>query len=113
MADMREATTKHDFAVKANQRASIDSPALQPSETNSADVEIGLRSTNISIGAAATLPQHHRDYLIQRHGTLDLDPIPSDDPADPYNWPEWKKMANLMLVAFHVSAICLVLRTAS
>ncbi|KAJ6093365.1 Major facilitator superfamily domain general substrate transporter [Penicillium sp. IBT 16267x] len=50
---------------------------------------------------AARLPKAHRDYLLARHGTLELDPIPSMGSADPYNWPEWKKMANLILVAFH------------
>ncbi|KAJ5194256.1 hypothetical protein N7472_006722 [Penicillium cf. griseofulvum] len=49
----------------------------------------------------ARLPKAHRDYLMERHGTLELDPIPSMSPADPYNWPEWKKMVNLILVAFH------------
>ncbi|EAW08468.1 putative MFS transporter [Aspergillus clavatus NRRL 1] len=47
------------------------------------------------------LSQAHRDFLMEHHGTLDLDPIPSMDLADPYNWPTWKKMANLLLVAFH------------
>lgn len=47
-------------------------------------------STYLEGGAAAALSQEHRDYLLQRHGTLDLDPMPSDDPADPYNWPTWK-----------------------
>ncbi|KAA8651192.1 uncharacterized protein ATNIH1004_000070 [Aspergillus tanneri] len=51
--------------------------------------------------ATHELPELHREYLWQRHGTLDLDPIPSMDPADPYNWPGWKKVANLCLVAFH------------
>jgi hypothetical protein len=36
------------------------------------------------------LSEQHRAYLLQRHGTLDLDPVPSMDPADPYNWPSWK-----------------------
>jgi hypothetical protein len=36
------------------------------------------------------LSQEHRDYLLQVHGTLDLDPIPAMDDADPYNWPMWK-----------------------
>ncbi|CDM27469.1 hypothetical protein DTO006G1_7199 [Penicillium roqueforti] len=49
----------------------------------------------------ARLPKAHRDYLMERHGTLELDPIPGMSPADPYNWPEWKKMTNLVLVAFH------------
>lgn len=40
--------------------------------------------------AADFLSQTHQDYLIQRHGTLELDPIPSMSDADPYNWPTWK-----------------------
>ncbi|KAL4928626.1 putative MFS multidrug transporter [Aspergillus undulatus] len=47
------------------------------------------------------LSEQHQAYLLQRHGTLDLDPVPSMDPADPYNWPLWKKSFNLGLVAFH------------
>ncbi|KAJ5900072.1 hypothetical protein N7495_004816 [Penicillium taxi] len=47
------------------------------------------------------LSEEHKSYLIERHGTLDLDPIPSMDPADPYNWPARKKLANLILVSFH------------
>ncbi|KAF5016584.1 hypothetical protein F66182_11692, partial [Fusarium sp. NRRL 66182] len=47
------------------------------------------------------LSPQHREYLLQRHGTLNLDPIPSADDADPYNWPVWKKRTNLVLVAFH------------
>lgn len=39
---------------------------------------------------AARLSKPHRDYLLERHGTLDLDPVPSDDAADPLNWPTWK-----------------------
>lgn len=39
---------------------------------------------------AARLPKAHQDYLLQRHGTLELDPIPGMCPDDPYNWPEWK-----------------------
>jgi len=36
------------------------------------------------------LSESHKAYLVERHGTLDLDPIPSMDPADPYNWPLWR-----------------------
>ncbi|KAJ5887124.1 hypothetical protein N7504_011171 [Penicillium tannophilum] len=50
---------------------------------------------------SSVLSESHKSYLIERHGTLDLDPIPSMDPADPYNWPGWKKVTNLGLVAFH------------
>ncbi|KAL2816663.1 major facilitator superfamily domain-containing protein [Aspergillus granulosus] len=40
-------------------------------------------------------------YLLSRHGTLDLDPLPSMSDVDPYNWPAWKKTINLAPVAFH------------
>ncbi|KAJ5167707.1 uncharacterized protein N7482_003301 [Penicillium canariense] len=59
------------------------------------------RAATYEESVAARLPKAHREYLLERHGTLELDPIPSMGPADPYNWPEWKKMINLILVAFH------------
>lgn len=69
------------------------------------------------------LSNEHREFLLQRHGTVDLDPIPAMDDADPLNWPkrkvitvaqglDWRKreppnladlqkLVNLMLVSFH------------
>lgn len=38
----------------------------------------------------AHLSEEHRQYLLARHGTLDLDPIPDMNDADPYNWPTWR-----------------------
>ena len=36
-------------------------------------------------------PQTYEErYIFERHGTLDLIPMPSADPADPLNWPAWK-----------------------
>ncbi|KXT09188.1 hypothetical protein AC579_429 [Pseudocercospora musae] len=104
MSQLQQSTRKQNFAAKDLTAPEHDLVVL--SDANSSDVEIGHRATNISKGAAATLSQQHRDYLIQRHGTLDLDPVPSQDPADPYNWPsfmtlQWKKMANLVVVGFH------------
>ncbi|KAI9757720.1 MAG: hypothetical protein M4579_003345 [Chaenotheca gracillima] len=52
-------------------------------------------------GPARELSPEHREYLMKRHGTVNLNPLPSSDPADPYNWPAWKKNVNLALVAFH------------
>ncbi|EON97726.1 putative mfs multidrug transporter protein [Phaeoacremonium minimum UCRPA7] len=43
----------------------------------------------------------HREFLLSHHGSVDLDPIPSMDLADPLNWPKRKKVLNLVLVAFH------------
>ncbi|KAF8208702.1 major facilitator superfamily domain-containing protein [Mycena galopus ATCC 62051] len=47
------------------------------------------------------LSPEHRAYLLQRHGTLDIDPLPSMSDFDPYNWSKSKKRINLILVAFH------------
>ncbi|OJJ43252.1 hypothetical protein ASPZODRAFT_146273 [Penicilliopsis zonata CBS 506.65] len=64
-----------------------------------ADAEAGLPGEVIDI--TARLSSKHREYLLERHGTLELDPVPGMGPADPYNWPTWKKTINLVLVAFH------------
>lgn len=32
------------------------------------------------------LSNEHREYLLQKHGTLELDPVPDMSDADPYNW---------------------------
>jgi hypothetical protein len=32
---------------------------------------------------ASHLSEEHRQYLIQRHGTLDIDPLPTMSDADP------------------------------
>lgn len=54
-----------------------------------AEVEY-LTQTPLESEEIAALPQAHKDYLLSRHGTLDLDPIPDMIDADPYNWPQWK-----------------------
>jgi hypothetical protein len=46
----------------------------------------------------STLSEQHQAYLLERHGTLDLDPVPSMDPADPYNWPSWKVRLQIRLL---------------
>lgn len=51
--------------------------------------ETGIPSKYADI-VASRLSRAHRDFLMEHHGTLDLDPIPSMDLADPYNWPAWK-----------------------
>jgi hypothetical protein len=45
------------------------------------------------------ISQEHRQYLIERHGTFDLDPLPTMGTADPYNWPQWKVgLYNVLLI---------------
>ncbi|KAI6884632.1 MFS general substrate transporter [Hortaea werneckii] len=99
MADNKEqAADTQDFAADQSKQ-SLDSSQVQSAH----DIELGPRATQLNTGSAAGISQEHRDYLLQRHGTLDLDPLPSEDPADPYNWPQWKKMANLICVGFHAT----------
>lgn len=38
------------------------------------------------------------DYILQRHGTLKLDPMPTNSENDPLNWSELKKNYHLLLV---------------
>lgn len=75
------------------------------------------QATYIEPSHVDELSAEHRAYLLQRHGTLELDPIPGHGDADPYNWSTSKvsplvhsrayangysqKTINLLLVAFH------------
>ncbi|KAJ6442214.1 benzoate 4-monooxygenase cytochrome P450 [Purpureocillium lavendulum] len=62
-------------------------------------LETGLVDENSDEGVALTAS--HRDYLLRRHGTVELDPVPSPSDDDPLNWPRPKKDLNLLFVAFH------------
>ncbi|PYH47064.1 putative MFS multidrug transporter [Aspergillus saccharolyticus JOP 1030-1] len=79
---------------------STSSPEDLSGKAHSDYVETTEKTAYIS-DAVDALAEPHKAYLIERHGTLDLDPLPSMDPADPYNWPAFKKTMNLVLVAFH------------
>ncbi|KAG0645532.1 MFS general substrate transporter [Hyphodiscus hymeniophilus] len=72
-----------------------------------------LNDSHLEYGNPGNLSTKHREYLMGRHGTTDLDPLPSMDPADPLNWPSWKKNVNLFLVAFNamittLTAACVI-----
>jgi len=73
------AETKHGNPPPANG----DSESLEKNELVS-------HASRVDTDKAASLSQQHREYLLQRHGTLDLDPVPGLGGADPYNWPTWK-----------------------
>ncbi|KAH6962314.1 major facilitator superfamily domain-containing protein [Ilyonectria sp. MPI-CAGE-AT-0026] len=49
----------------------------------------------------AALSPQHREYLEGRHGTVNKTPLPSADPEDPLNWPDWKKNTALLTLALH------------
>ncbi|KIW01524.1 uncharacterized protein PV09_07002 [Verruconis gallopava] len=94
-------TIRQDFASEPSLSSSVEkaeSIRQEQAPPATSDPENGL-------GRVATvkpeLTSAHKDYLIRRHGTHELEPIPSIDPQDPYNWPDWKKNVNLFLIAFH------------
>ncbi|KAH7408653.1 major facilitator superfamily domain-containing protein [Phaeosphaeria sp. MPI-PUGE-AT-0046c] len=75
-----------------------DSDDLQHKE----DLEhAGTHGTYLGKEEASHLSSEHRQYLLNRHGALDIDPLPTMSDADPYNWPTHKKVLTLAFVAFH------------
>ena len=65
-----------------------DTSAGTPAKSSSDFVD----EKDIAINADPTrfFSESHKSYVLERHGRLDLDPVPSMDPADPYNWALWK-----------------------
>lgn len=63
------------------------------------DIEKGTLEESTVISLQAELPADHQDYLLKRHGTLELDPVPTNDPNDPLNWSELKKNSHMILVS--------------
>lgn len=53
-------------------------------------VESGPKNDFYVEDRVAHLSEEHRQYLLARHCTLDLDPIPDMNDADPYNWSTWR-----------------------
>lgn len=49
----------------------------------------------------ASISEEHKQYLIAKHGTYELDPLPSMSDDDPLNWPDSFKFLQLGMVAFH------------
>lgn len=62
---------------------------------------IHVHDENATAACGSYISEDRRAYILARHGTLELDPLPSSSPQDPLNWPQWKKNINLMMVAFH------------
>lgn len=54
--------------------------------------------------AEVSITDEHREYLMARHGTADLKPLPSADPQDPLNWSRGKKAFHMALISLHTFA---------
>lgn len=73
----------------------------QRSISSPGDIEkLSLEHAEI-INEPQALTAEHHDFLMKRHGSVQLDPLPSSDPLDPLNWPSWKKNYEIILIAFH------------
>ena len=86
MSQEKDFAQRQEYEPKATKKSS---PPDAPS-SNGDDQSLTHKSTYLEAGTLSNLTREHRDYLLKRHGTLELDPVPSADPADPYNWPAWK-----------------------
>lgn len=82
--------------------------ALFPVHLEDHTIEYGLDPSWDEAEAATGLSLVARTYLINRHGTLNLEPMPSPSDADPYNWRQSKKIWMLLLVAFHSSMATII-----
>lgn len=72
------------------------------SQTNS------LTSSDNVESPTSLLTEEHKQYLISKHGTFELEPIPSMNDDDPLNWSNAMKYLQLGMVAFHgfMSTFC-------
>lgn len=70
---------------------STEKEAVNPAPLFDEDLEhAATHGTYLDKKEQSHLSPEHREYLIKRHGTVDLDPLPTMGTADPYNWPTWK-----------------------
>lgn len=68
----------------------VESVHANDNDRDPGGVESGKQEAFYVEDRVAHLSEEHRQYLLARHGTLDLDPIPDMNDADPYNWPTWR-----------------------
>ena len=80
--------------IKGTSFQLVEDSAIENAGSAAAGINENVHSNrdiiNLERGTTLNLSTEHRDYLISRHGTSDLEPLPSMDPNDPLNWPTWK-----------------------
>lgn len=47
------------------------------------------------------ITEEHKEFLMKRHGTVRLDPLPSLSTLEPLNWSNKRKNFEMLLIAFH------------
>lgn len=89
-------------SLEQNSSPSADSRSDVPVESvKDIVVELNIDRETDEENPADELHPFAKDYLTRRHGTFNLDPMPSACDEDPYNWPRGKKLGVLFLHAFH------------
>lgn len=90
---------------KARRMSTTQNPQMErksfnaPSGEYSEDINHTATHATYYQDSAATISEEHRQYLLERHGTIDLDPLPSNSPADPYNWADRKVTSSKQLLS--------------
>ncbi|KAJ9268914.1 hypothetical protein DTO212C5_5115 [Paecilomyces variotii] len=88
-------------AARTEGQAGVLDGGVRSSHDGAADTKYTSGMVDLEEKRDLNISLEHREYILQRHGTLELSPFPSASAADPLNWPSWKKHMNLSLVAFH------------
>lgn len=52
-------------------------------------------------GTLQQISEEHKEYLISKHGTWELEPLPSMNDDDPLNWSQISKNVQLGMISFH------------
>ncbi|KAF9776968.1 hypothetical protein IL306_004772, partial [Fusarium sp. DS 682] len=76
-----------------NQPGSLSSPRALNSDIGNdrgSRSSVNGKSDDPESGFTSALPDDHAQYLLRRHGTIDLDPLPDPTDVDPLNWPRQK-----------------------
>lgn len=82
---------EHDFASHVAVGDTTDAEALGTLKNEASNNDpLKQYATHLDPHDSDSLSPAHREYLMQRHGTLSLEPLPGYGDADPYNWPQWK-----------------------
>lgn len=68
----------------------MDLPKTIDSKSAVGEGKDGSESYHVEETAASSFSIEHAEFILQRHGTLNLNLVPSMNPADPLNWPSWK-----------------------
>jgi hypothetical protein len=97
MADPeKQVHSTRDFATTSEENDAYNGGNLERINTFERTGELSKFGTHFN-SASAELSPEHREYLMSRHDTLDLEPMPGFGDADPLNWATWKVCLELFL----------------